>query len=191
MDSTNPYTETSNFIDLLTSQQGCVLPEPFRYESFTHGGESQQLHVFSTQCTETSSFGEDTPTESKERKKWSPTDEVVLISSWLNTRNDPVVGNEQKAVAFWKQITDYLAASPKLESGEKREPIQCKQRWPKLNDLVCKFSGSYEAATRQKTSAQNENDVVKLAQEIFYNDHKKRFTLQHSLGGAETRPEMV
>ena len=32
----------------------------------------------------------------------------------------------------------------------------------------------------KKTSGQNENDVVKAAHEIFYNDHKLKFNLQHA-----------
>lgn len=64
MDSTNPFPETSNFVDLLTSQQGSVHLQSFRYESFPHGGEgSSQVSVFSTQCTDTPSLGEDTPAE--------------------------------------------------------------------------------------------------------------------------------
>ena len=148
--------DSTNFVYFLNSQQ-----DNFHPESFLHESVSSQLPVFSTQCTETSSFGEKTPTECKERRKWSPTDDVVLISSWLNTSKDLFVGNEQKAEAFWKRIAVYFAASPKVERGQKREAIQCKQRWQKINDLVCKFAGSYEAAPRQKTSGQNENDVVK------------------------------
>ncbi|XP_013623974.1 PREDICTED: glutathione S-transferase T2-like [Brassica oleracea var. oleracea] len=49
-----------------------------------------------------------------------------------------------------------------------------------INDLVSKFCGSYEAATREKTSGQNETDVLKLAHQIFYNNYKKRFTLEHT-----------
>ncbi|XP_013624002.1 PREDICTED: glutathione S-transferase T3-like [Brassica oleracea var. oleracea] len=139
MDSTNPYShQNSCFVDLLSSQQ-----EPFRYEGLS------RLPIFNSQSTATSTFGEDTPTERKERKKWTPTEDVVLISSWLNTSKDPVVGNEQKAGAFWKRIAAYYAASPK-------------------------------AATRQKTSGQNDSDVVKLAHEIFYNDHKIKFNLHHA-----------
>ena len=172
MDSTNPYTETGNFVNLLTSQQGCVPPQAFRYDGFSHGGEvgSPQVPV----------YGEETPPEGRSRKKWGLTEDVVLISAWLNTSKDPVVGNEQRAGAFWKRIAAYFAASPKVQGGEKRESIQCKQRWQKINDLVSKFSGSYEAATRQKTSGMNENDVVKLAHEIFHNDHKLKFNLQHA-----------
>ncbi|KAF2568970.1 hypothetical protein F2Q70_00028185 [Brassica cretica] len=65
MDSTNPFTVNSNFVDLLTSQQRSFIDEPFRFESFTPGGDlgSSQL-------------GEDTPTEHRERKQWTPSDVV-------------------------------------------------------------------------------------------------------------------
>ncbi|XP_024013978.1 glutathione S-transferase T2-like [Eutrema salsugineum] len=61
-----------------------------------------------------------------------------------------------------------------------REPDHCKQRWEKINDLVNKLCGSYEAASRERTSGQNENDVLKLAHELFYNDYNKKFTLEHA-----------
>ncbi|KAF8105186.1 hypothetical protein N665_0162s0061 [Sinapis alba] len=60
------------------------------------------------------------------------------------------------------------------------EASHCNQRWHKINDLVCKFCGSYEAASREKSSGQNENDVLKLAYQIFYNYQKKKFTLEHA-----------
>ena len=158
----------------MNSQQDCHFPELFPYDC------GSQVHVFSTQGTETSSFCEDSTTQRKERKKWSPSDGVVLISAWLNTSKDPAVGNEQKAGAFWKRVADYYAASPKVERGGAPEAIQCKQRWQKMNDLVCKFCGAYAAATRQKRSGQSESDVVKMAHEIFYNDHKIKFNLHHA-----------
>ncbi|XP_013613562.1 PREDICTED: glutathione S-transferase T3-like [Brassica oleracea var. oleracea] len=110
----------------------------------------------------------------------TPTEDVVLISSWLNTSKDPVIGNEKSSVAFWKRIAAYFSASPKIYPGERREASHCKQRWHKMNDLVCKFCGAYEAATREKSCGQNENDVLKLAHEIFFTNHKKKFTLEHA-----------
>ncbi|XP_013633036.1 PREDICTED: glutathione S-transferase T3-like [Brassica oleracea var. oleracea] len=172
MDSSNPFSQTSNFVDLLNSQQNTDFPETYPYASFSHG--SSQLP------RQTSSFCEVSTIARRERKKWTVTDDLVLISAWLNTSKDPVVGNEQKACAFWQRIAVYFAASPKVERGETREAIQCKQRWQKMNDLVCKFCGAYAAATRQKTSCQNEADTVKLAHGIFYNDHKIKFNLHHA-----------
>lgn len=70
-------------------------------------------------------------------------------------------------------IAAYFAASPKVAGYEHREAAHCKQRWHKINYLVNKFCGAYEAASREKSSGQNENDVLKLAHEIF-NNHKKK-----------------
>ncbi|XP_013608342.1 PREDICTED: glutathione S-transferase T3-like [Brassica oleracea var. oleracea] len=161
MDS-NPYVNI-NFVDLLQSQQ-----------------DTYSIPFLTTQATEGINFQQETPSECKKRRTWSPTDDVVLISSWLNRSKDPLVGNEQRSIAFWKRIATYFAASPKLTGSEKREPSHCKQRWHMINDLVSKFCGAYEAATREKSSGQNENDVLKLAHEIFFTNYKKKFTLEHA-----------
>uniref|UniRef100_A0A0D3E5Q9 Myb-like domain-containing protein n=1 Tax=Brassica oleracea var. oleracea TaxID=109376 RepID=A0A0D3E5Q9_BRAOL len=167
MDS-NPYMNL-NFVDLLQSQQDTSV-----------GVEFPSIPFLSTQATEGRNFEHKTPSERKERRTWSPTDDVVLISSWLNTSKDPLVGNEQRSVAFWKRVAAYFEASPKVGGCEKRESSHCKQRWQKINDLVSKFAGAYEAATREKRSGQNENDVLKLAHEIFFTNHNKKFTLEHA-----------
>ncbi|XP_024013517.1 glutathione S-transferase T3-like [Eutrema salsugineum] len=83
-----------------------------------------------------------------------------------------------KSGTFWRRIALYFAANQK--GGEIRESGQCKQRWHKINDLVCKFCGAYEAATRERTSGQNENDIFKNAHAIFFNLHKKKFTLEYA-----------
>ncbi|XP_009144142.2 glutathione S-transferase T3-like isoform X2 [Brassica rapa] len=111
---------------------------------------------------------------------WTPVEDMVLISSWLNTSKDPVVGNEQRSAAFWNRIAAYFAASPKIAATEQRESTHCKQRWHKINDQVNKFCGAFEAATREKTSGQNENDVLNRAHEIFFTNHRKKFILEHA-----------
>ncbi|XP_024013917.1 glutathione S-transferase T3-like [Eutrema salsugineum] len=92
---------------------------------------------------------------------------------------DPVVGNDQKAGAFWKRIQAYFNASPQVV-GQPREASHCKQRWGRLNDQVCKFVGAYEAIMKEQSSGQNENDVVKAAHQIFFNDHQFKFGLDHA-----------
>ncbi|WZZ15739.1 hypothetical protein YC2023_108828 [Brassica napus] len=165
----NPFTEPSNFVDLLSSQQNVV---------FGNVPESQ-LPFFASQDMHDSNIGEETQASRKERT-WSPTDDIVLISLWLNTSKDAVVGNEQRSIVFWKRIAAYYNASPKLVGCEKREAAHYKNRWQKINDLVCKFCGAFEAATRERTSGQNETDVLKLAHKIFFTNYKKKFTLEHA-----------
>ena len=113
----NLFTSSSNFVDLLSSQQQNVI---FGSVSDSVSLSSSQPPFFGVQGTEDSNFGEYTQARQKERRTWSPTDDVVLISSWLNTSKDAVIGNEQRSLAFWKRIAAYYNASPKLV-GVKRE----------------------------------------------------------------------
>ncbi|KAL0789391.1 hypothetical protein Bca101_005637 [Brassica carinata] len=117
--------------------------------------------VFGSQWTEDGNEDAEIVYDRKERRKWSPAEDGVLISAWLNTSKDAVVSNEQKTIAFWKRIAAYYAASPKLAGLQKREPTHCKSRWGKINEG-------------------NENDVLKMAHKIFYNDYKARFTMEHA-----------
>ncbi|XP_013725684.1 glutathione S-transferase T3-like [Brassica napus] len=133
----NPFTESSNFVELLSSQQNAV----FGNVSDSVSLSSSQVPFLGSQDTDDSNFGEDTQANRKERSTWTPTNDVVLISSWLNTSKDPVVGNEQRSLAFWKNIVAYFSASPKLAGCEKREASH--------------------------------------SHEIFFYNHKKKFTLEH------------
>ncbi|XP_013633158.1 PREDICTED: glutathione S-transferase T3-like [Brassica oleracea var. oleracea] len=90
----NPYQNGSNFVDLLTSQQESVFGHS--QDPFTATQRSEETFV-----------------ERRERRTWTPRDDIVLISAWLNTSKDPVVGNEQRSGDFWKRVGAYFAASPK------------------------------------------------------------------------------
>jgi len=177
----DPYTQHCSFQNLLHSQQP-ITQNPYQPVPREPTVEVSALDasMFGSQWTEDGNEDAEILSDRKERRKWSPTEDGVLISAWLNTSKDPVVGNEQKAVAFWKRIATYFAASPKLDGAQKREPTHCKAKWIKINEGVCKFVGCYEAATKQRSSGQNEDDVLKLAHMIFFNDHKAKFTLEHA-----------
>ncbi|KAL1225875.1 Glutathione S-transferase T3 [Cardamine amara subsp. amara] len=171
MDSSNLFSQHSSFLNLLNSQQESHTLETNPFDND---------HVFSSPLCIDPSVDANKPKERRERRKWSHTEDLVLISAWLNTSKDAVVSNEQKNNTFWARIAAYYAASPKLQGLEKRDPIHCKQRWQKINDVVCKFVGSYEAATKEKSSGQNEDDVMKMDYKIFNNDYGLKFTLEHA-----------
>ncbi|XP_024013319.1 glutathione S-transferase T3-like [Eutrema salsugineum] len=163
MDSMNPNPPNSpSFVNLLTSQ--------LVNEIYPHTIElgSSELFEFSSQCSDDPSVAFE---DRKEMRKWSLKLDIFLINAWLNTSKDPVVGNEQKAGAFLKRIQAYLNSSPQMVGEQPREWRQCKQQWNRINDHVCNFLGCYEAAKKEKASGQNDNDLMKAAHEIFFNDH--------------------
>ncbi|XP_013617755.1 PREDICTED: glutathione S-transferase T2-like [Brassica oleracea var. oleracea] len=168
-----PSSQTSKFFELLNSQQ-----------SIFFGNNDESVSLSSSQSTYLGNLGTkdggESGTERRERRKWTPKDDIVLISSWLNTSKDTVVSNEQRSDDFWTRIAACFAASHQDGGCKQREARHCKQCWHMINDLVCKFCGAYEAASREKTSGQNENDVLKQAHQIFYTNHKKKFLLEHA-----------
>uniref|UniRef100_A0A1J3JN44 Glutathione S-transferase T3 n=1 Tax=Noccaea caerulescens TaxID=107243 RepID=A0A1J3JN44_NOCCA len=172
MDSPNPFSSRTSYLDLLTRQENSF---------FSQGVDLGSAEVpFSSPSPDAPVLEEQTPRERRGRRKWSPTEDNVLISAWLNTSKDAVVGNQQKAGTFWKRITVYYNSSPKVAGFAPRDQTILKQRWQKINDLVGKFVGAYEAAKTQTTSGQNENDTLKLAHQIFDNDHHSGFNLEHA-----------
>ncbi|XP_024016577.1 glutathione S-transferase T3-like [Eutrema salsugineum] len=171
MDSPNLYGNSQSFINLLNSQEENSF-------SFSPSIElaSSQVPMFSTQQSKDRSV----PSEDRtSRRKWHPTEDVVLISAWWNTSKDPIVGNDQRAGAFWSRITNYFNSSPLLASFQNRTLSHCKQRWGRINDQTCKFVERYEAALKEQSSGQNENDVMKNAHQIF-NDHRFKYGLEHA-----------
>ncbi|XP_033133102.1 glutathione S-transferase T3-like isoform X1 [Brassica rapa] len=150
---------SSSFVNLLTSQGSVDL-------------DSLETPAFSTQSPQEASV--------KERRKWTVKDDLVLIGAWLNTSKDSIVSNEQKGAAFWKRIVEYYNSSPLLVGMVPRELGQCKQRWARINDLVCKFAGCYDTTLREQRSGQNDNDVMKAALDIFNSDHNMKFNLEHA-----------
>ena len=84
----NPFQDSANFVDLLNSQQKVFF-----------GNIADTVPLSSSEGPKNV---DEATAERKERKTWTPTDDIVLISSWLNMSKDPVVGNEQRSIAFWK-----------------------------------------------------------------------------------------
>ena len=180
MASNYPYSQSSSYIGLLNSQNQPPNHENYPYGSFHSSVNlgASEIPPFSSQQPEVPSQPGVTPLERRERKKWTPAMDEVLISGWLNTSKDVVVGNDQNARTFWLRVEAYYKAS--LPGGVMSEPLHCKQRWHKINDLTNKFCGAFAAAERQMTSGQNDTDLLKLAHQIFYADHNMKFNLEHA-----------
>ncbi|XP_013689416.2 glutathione S-transferase T3-like [Brassica napus] len=173
MDSSNSFTQSSGFLDLLNSQQCDNVSQ-----SIALG--ASEVQIFSSQGTNNApTQAAETNEDRRRRTNWSQKEDVVLISAWLNTSKDPITGNEQKAGSFWKRVGAYFNASPQLVGMADREVGNCKQRWSKISDQVSKFVGSLRSATSQQSSGQNDNDVMKLAIEIYHHDYGAKFTLEH------------
>uniref|UniRef100_A0A0D3CZC1 Zinc finger GRF-type domain-containing protein n=1 Tax=Brassica oleracea var. oleracea TaxID=109376 RepID=A0A0D3CZC1_BRAOL len=53
------------------------------------------------------------------------------------------------------------------------------KRWGRVNAEVCRFVGCHETALKEQAIGQSENDVMKTAHNIYFNDYNVKFTLEH------------
>lgn len=166
MSSYHPHPFPTSFTSLLGSQQESNIP----------GSPSTPIHLGSQPVH----LVEETSPETVRgpRIRWSVGEDLILISAWLNTSKDPIVGNEQRAGCFWKRIAAYFSA---CEGGNinHRGPTHCKQRWRKINESVNKFVGCYTLASGRRKSGQSEDDVLKMAHDLYTSEGKGKFMLDH------------
>ncbi|XP_010412447.1 PREDICTED: glutathione S-transferase T3-like [Camelina sativa] len=169
MSSYNTFSQTSSsYLELLNSQE----------ESLNQDG-AYEIPPSSSQQSQDEPLSQDTPVK-KDRKKWNPADDETLISAWLNTSKDPVIANQQKGGSFWQRVNKYYAETPHaIAKGENEMNINCKQRWFRINEFTNKFCGAYAAAERVNSSGHSENDVLKMAHNIYFSEYKMKFTMEH------------
>ncbi|KAG2261331.1 hypothetical protein Bca52824_068410 [Brassica carinata] len=175
MDSNNnPSSQSQSYFSLLN----------FPYDRFSPSvnfSSSQTQTPFlspqpSSQPSQPPSQPEETPEERRERRIWSTQDDLVLISDWLNTSKDSIVGNDQRAGCFWKRIGDYYASSTHvLDGAEPRNHEHCRQRWQKISREVSRFRGTYADAKSEKASGMNDLDILQNAHQLFTLLYKKKF----------------
>lgn len=162
MDSTDLFSGSQTFIDLLNNQQEIDTPQTY-----------PQIQ---TPTSENHS-----PEKTREyRQRWTLPEEKVLVSAWLNTSKDPIVGTEQKGGAFWQRVATYYVASRAVKNLPLRGSNTCKQKWAKLNESVSKFAGCYDFASRQHQSGETEDDVLQRAYKVYFQDQKTKFNLEHA-----------
>ncbi|KAL0733588.1 hypothetical protein Bca4012_009798 [Brassica carinata] len=177
MDPNHLPTQSSSYVGLLNSQQGSVFNENFHYESYhasVNFPESESIPPFSSQQPQQAPVK--TPVVRVVRYKWTPADDEVLISAWLNTSKDAIVATDQKSGTFWTRVADYYAATPHGKEDVEREWSHCKKRWHRINDEVNKFCGAYSAAERELRSGESDTDVLKRAHDIYSSNQGHKFT---------------
>ena len=133
MNPLNQHSQSSGYMGLLQRQQSGALHQNSPYESFH--SEASDFPQFSSQQGEAPTPPSDTPVERGKRHRWSPADDELLISAWLNTSKDTIVSNNQKAGTFWERVGDYfLAALLSRDGRQSSEHLHYKQRWCHVPD---------------------------------------------------------
>jgi len=98
--------------------------------------------------------------KSQRSKNFSPEEDCLLVSAWLNTSKDPITGVEQQTKQFWARVHIYF-----VENGgnlNNHSQISISSRWQEINRKVSKFVGFVTQIKNRQQSGMTEESRVML-----------------------------
>jgi hypothetical protein len=91
-------------------------------------------------------------------QKFSVEEDLLIVSAWLNTSMDPIIGNQQKNNAYWEKIYEYF--QKEKTSCVSRTPNSLMHRWSMIQLKTNKFCGCLAQIEMRNESGLNEQDKV-------------------------------
>ncbi|XP_062118265.1 glutathione S-transferase T3-like [Humulus lupulus] len=120
--------------------------------------------------------------------KWSKEVTILLISGWLNTSKDAIVGNDQTSTHFWARIAEYYNTNQKGEQA--RIGRQCKDHWNKMNQKVERFNGCYKRVQQAHHSGWSDEQILENAHQLYkYENNNSNFLLVDCLRLPKDEPK--
>jgi len=106
-------------------------------------------------------------------KAWFQEADLHLCQAWVQSSNDPIVGNYQDGKSFWQTIQE---AYRKFSATNEERSLQALQaRWADINKKTTKFNGIYTQITRVPRSGYNEEKYIQDALALYNDEEKESF----------------
>jgi hypothetical protein len=106
-------------------------------------------------------------------KAWFQEADLHLCQAWVQSSNDPIVGNYQDGKSFWQTIQEaYRKFSP---TNEERSLAALQGRWADINKKTTKFNGIYTQIRQVQRSGYNEERYVQDALALYSDEEKETF----------------
>jgi len=142
MDSKFP----SSFTNFLMSKSEDILSQPSDSNQLINDLAYSNLNV-------------NTIKKSQRSKNFSPEEDCLLVSTWLNTSKDPITGVEQQTKQFGARVHAYF-----VKNGgnlNNRSQISISSRWQEINREAGKFVGFVtQIENRQQSGMAEESRVI-------------------------------
>jgi len=89
---------------------------------------------------------------------YTPKEDEVICSAYLNVSKDPVVSVNQPSKTYWERICDYYNENRGMYGQRTISSLQ--HRWGEISRDTCKFTAFYAEIERKNQSGKNEDDKV-------------------------------
>ena len=106
-------------------------------------------------------------------KAWFQEADLHLSLAWVQSSDDPIVGNYQDGKSFWQTIqAAYRKFSP---TNEERSLASIQARWSDINKKSTKFNGIYTQIKRVPRSGYNDEKYIQDALALYNDEEKESF----------------
>nr|GEW20670.1 hypothetical protein [Tanacetum cinerariifolium] len=176
--SANPPAQNQSFPGY-SSQYASMTPKQFQQhqqeqqQAFFRWQQSQVLNLDSPKKggrkKTKSKRGKNVEDEPVAAGPWLPVEEELLATCYMAVSKDNNVGRSQKHETFWYRVLNKFNS----KNFQKHTKDMLTSKWHTLNANCQKFNAAYKRAKRLGKSGENDVEVMKRAQSIYLDEHKR------------------
>ncbi|XP_075494719.1 glutathione S-transferase T3-like [Primulina tabacum] len=126
---------------------------------------------------------------SRKRSNWTKIEDEVLARSFVTISDDPVIGNDQKADAFWGRVASYYNENRPTGSNTKSANV-IRSHWHNtIQKKVYRFNANYNTVYSSYRSGHSDEDILRFAYEKYRSENNGvAFNLEHVWRIVKDRP---
>ncbi|XP_073056994.1 glutathione S-transferase T3-like [Primulina eburnea] len=125
----------------------------------------------------------------RKRSTWSKVEDEVLARSFVTISDDPIVGNDQKADAFWGRVASYYNKNRTPGTPSRIASVIRSHRHNTIQKKVYRFNANYNSVYSAYRSGHSDEDILRLAYEKYREKNNGvAFNLEHAWRIVKDRP---
>ncbi|XP_073137884.1 uncharacterized protein [Henckelia pumila] len=125
----------------------------------------------------------------RKRSTWTKVEDEVLARSFVTISDDPIIGNDQKADAFWGRVASYYNDNRPAGSNSRKANV-IRSHWHNtIQKKVNLFNANYNSIYSLYRSGHSDEDILRFAYEKYREEHNGvAFNLEHVWRIVKDRP---
>ncbi|XP_073063950.1 glutathione S-transferase T3-like [Primulina eburnea] len=125
----------------------------------------------------------------KKRSTWRKVEDEVLARSFVTISDDPIIGNDQKAEAFWGRVASYYNDNRPASTPNRSASVIRSHLHNTIQKKVYCFNANYNSIYSAYRSGHSDKDILRLAYEKYCEENNGiAFNLEHVWKIVKDRP---
>ncbi|XP_073304549.1 glutathione S-transferase T3-like [Primulina huaijiensis] len=126
---------------------------------------------------------------SRKRSNLTKIEDEVLARSFVTISDDPIIGNDQKADAFWVRVASYYNENRPPGSNTRSANV-IRSHWHNtIQKKVYRFNANYNSVYSSYQSGHSDEDILRFAYEKYRSENNGvAFNLEHVWRIVKDRP---